>query len=310
MNQILMVENKKKKKSGSSSGPIEIQKIVRFFAIILIVFGILFIGNGSYAIYKDSKGRNVQNIPTVSISRLNDSVVITVSSINKVENLRYKWNDGEETVVSVEDTFIEESVLLPIENSTLIVTVEEENGRIIRYTNQFIIEGMDITQPTIQITEEDTKGNIRITATDETSISYIIYKVNDEDEIRIDKSELENKTINYVLRLQKGNNQVKITAVDEAGNIETIEKKIIVTGSTTIESKIENGQIMIDIKDSDGIKDIGINLNGVVYEAKNVNQKAVRIPLKPVEGVNTLKVTVTNVNSLVTEGTTEINYAQ
>lgn len=310
MNQILMVENKKKKKNGSSSGPIEIEKIVRFFAIILIVFGILFIGNGSYAIYKDSKGRNVQNMPTVSISRVNDSVIITVNSINKVENLRYKWNDGEETVVSVEDTFVEESALLPIENSTLIVTVEEENGRIIRYTKQFIIESMDITQPTIQVTEEDTKGNIRITATDETSISYIIYKVNDEDEIRIDRSELENKTINYVLRLQKGNNQVKITAVDEAGNIETIEKKIIVTGSTTIESKIENGQIMIDIKDPDGIKDIGINLNGVVYEAKNVNQKSVRIPLKPVEGVNTLKVTVTNVNSLVTEGTTEINYAQ
>ena len=77
-----------------------------------------------------------------------------------------------------------------------------------------------------------------------------------------------------------------------------------------IEPKIQNGQIIIDIKDPDGIKDIVINLNGVVYQAKDVNQKSVRIPLKPVTGVNTLKVTVTNVNSLVSEGTTEINYAQ
>lgn len=103
---------------------------------------------------------------------------------------------------------------------------------------------------------------------------------------------------------------VRITAVDQAGNIEKVEKKIIVSGSTTIEPKIQNGQIIIDIKDPDGIKDIVINLNGVVYQAKDVNQKSVRIPLKPVTGVNTLKVTVTNVNSLVSEGTTEINYAQ
>ena len=134
--------------------------------------------------------------------------------------------------------------------------------------------------------------------------------------IRINKDypspmlEIENKTINYVLKLQKGSNMVRITAVDQAGNIEKVEKKIIVSGSTTIEPKIQNGQIIIDIKDPDGIKDIVINLNGVVYQAKDVNQKSVRIPLKPVTGVNTLKVTVTNVNSLVSEGTTEINYAQ
>ena len=51
MNQILMVENQKKKRNRSSSGPVEIEKIVRFFAIALIVFGIFFIGHGSYAIY-------------------------------------------------------------------------------------------------------------------------------------------------------------------------------------------------------------------------------------------------------------------
>ena len=90
------------------------------------------------------------------------------------------------------DTYIEETAFLPVEDSTLVVIVEESSGRIIRYTKQFKIEGVDIIQPTIQITEEDTKGNIRITATDETAISYITYKVNDEDEIRIDKSEIEN----------------------------------------------------------------------------------------------------------------------
>ena len=41
MNQILMVEDKKKtKKSKKSSGPIEIKNIIRFFAIIIIMLSI------------------------------------------------------------------------------------------------------------------------------------------------------------------------------------------------------------------------------------------------------------------------------
>ena len=53
MNQILSVENtKKEKKRKNPSGPIEIQKIVRIFAIIMIIFGMAIIGSGSYSMYK------------------------------------------------------------------------------------------------------------------------------------------------------------------------------------------------------------------------------------------------------------------
>lgn len=46
MNQILYVgENK-------GNGPIAIKSIVKFFAIVIIAFGIILIGKGSYAIYK------------------------------------------------------------------------------------------------------------------------------------------------------------------------------------------------------------------------------------------------------------------
>ena len=58
MNQILSVEPPKPRKekkqkvnnsynSYKSSGPIEIEKIARFFAIVLIVFGIIMVGSGS-----------------------------------------------------------------------------------------------------------------------------------------------------------------------------------------------------------------------------------------------------------------------
>lgn len=311
MNQILMIEDKKKKKNKSrNSGPIEIANIVKFFAIILIIFGLSFIGQGSYAIYKESKGKNTKNLPTVSMERVNDTVIIKANSSYKIENLIYSWNEAEETKLSVDDNYIEEEVILPIENSILNVKIEEKNGRTVKYKKEFIIEGLDIAQPSIEITEESTAGNIKITATDETQMAYITYKVNDEEEIRIDKSETEDKVMNYILKLPRGENKVTITAADTSGNIGMLEKTIIVSGKTSMNLKVENGKLVIIAEDPDGIKDIDINLNGVSYTAKDINKKGVRIPLDIVEGTNTVRITITNVNSLVTTGAKEFNYAK
>ena len=309
MNQILMVEDKKKKKNRSN-GPTEIKSIVRFFAIAIIAFGIFFIGQGSYGIYKESIGRNLEDMPEVSISRVNDTLILTVNSINIIEKLKYTWGQAEETVIPVKDTLVEEEIILPIENSILNITIEEESGRAIKYSKEFIVEGLDITKPEIDISEDSTAGNIKITATDETAISYITYQINDEDEIKIDKSELEDKTIHYVLKLQKGENQIIVKAVDESGNIETLEKKIIVSGKTAIRLKVKDGKLVIIVEDPDGIKDIEVNLNGVIYAKKDINKKQFQSSLAIVEGVNTVKITVTNVNSLVTVGAKEFNYAQ
>lgn len=311
MNQILMIEDKKKKKNKSRTGPIEIANIVKFFAIILIVFGLSFIGQGSYALYKEARGRNIDNLPVVSLERINDTILIKVSSSYQIENLIYSWDESEETKIPVEDAYAEEEIFLPIEkNSILRLKIEEDNGRTVSYEKEFIVEGLDMTEPTIEITEDSTAGNIRITATDDTQMEYITYKVNDEDEIRIDRSESEDKIMNYILKLQRGENKVVITAVDTSGNIGTLEKTIIVSGKTTINLRIENGKLVVTAEDPDGIKDIEINLNGVVYTAKDINQKGVSIPLDIVEGTNTVRITITNVNSLVTTGAREFDYAK
>lgn len=311
MNQILVIEDKKKKKKNrASSGPVEISKVARFFALALVIFGLFFIGQGSYAIYRDSIGKNTDNLPTVSISRVNDKVIVTVNSINKIENLKYSWNNAEEMLVPVDDTFVEEEIILPVENSVLNVIIEEESGRMLSYSKEYNVEGMDINEPVITIAEESTPGNIKITATDETQMAYITYKVNDEDEVRIDKSDMEDKTMNYILKLQKGENKIVITATDTLGNIAELEKKIIVTGQTTIDFELDKNNLMLRIKDPDGIKDIRVNLNGVNYSAKDLNKKAVKVPLTLKEGANTVSVTVVNVNSLETVEVKEFNYAQ
>ena len=57
MNQILMIENKKKnKKHKNNSGAIEIKNIIRFFAVAIIVFGLFIIGHSSYGLYINARG--------------------------------------------------------------------------------------------------------------------------------------------------------------------------------------------------------------------------------------------------------------
>lgn len=308
MNQILVMEDKKKKKSKSRSNQIEIANIVRFFAIVIMIFGLCLIGQSSYAMYKDSIGKNTKNMPSVNITRINDTAQISVKSTYDIVYLKYNWDNGEETAIPVEGKFVEEAVILPNENSTLHITIEEENGRAVRYTKEFILDGVDISKPTINI-EQETQSNIKITATDETQIAYITYQVNDGEEIRIDKTESEDKTMNYILKLEKGENIITITAVDSSGNFETIEKTIIVSKKPSMELRTDADNLYIIIKDESGIKDVEVNLNGVVYQAKDINQKEIRVPLKLKEGTNSVSVKVTNVDGLTAEGVKELNYA-
>lgn len=309
MNQILVMENKKKKRSRNT-GPAEIENILKFFVIALIVFGVLFIGHGSYAIYKDAKGKDKKNLPILTMERVNDEVIIKATSSIKIKNLIYRWNTDEETKIPVDGTFIEENVMLLNENGTLNVKIEDEKGRTVKYQKEFIIDGLDITKPTIEIQEQGSNGTIKITATDETQMKNISYSINGSDEIKIDKSDAEDKIINYILKLQKGENKLTVTAVDSSGNFEIIEKTIIVSGKTTMNLKIENGKLVVTAEDPDGIKDIEINLNGVTKSVKDINQKSIKATLNIVEGTNNIRIKITNVNSLITTGAKEFNYAK
>lgn len=310
MNQILVMEDKKKKNKNRSSSPADIGSILRFFVIALIIFGVLFIGHGSYAIYKDAKGKDTKNLPTLTMERVNDEVIIKAASSIKIKNLIYSWNTDEETKIPVDGTFVEENVLLLNENSTLNVKIEDEKGRTIKYEKEFIVEGVDITKPTIEIEEEGSNGTIKIVSTDDTKMSYIEYTINDQDPIRVDKSDVEDKVMNYILKLQKGENKLTVTAVDASGNYEKKEKTIIVSGKTKVNMKIENGKLVVTAEDPDGIKDIAINLNGVTKSANNINQKSVKATLDIIEGTNNIRIKITNVNSLTTTGAKEFNYAK
>lgn len=315
MNQILVLENKTKKKKNKSrrSGPIEIKNIVRFFAVVLIIFAMVMIGHSSYAIYRDAKGNNTDELAEINITRVNDTLLVDVQSTYVIDKFKYSWRSSQQTSIPEESTSFQEEIILPSDNNILTIVLEDETGRATTYTKEIILDGVDIIKPSIDI-EQGQGSSVVVTATDEMQIEYMTYRINDGEEIKIDKNNVEDKTIKYaVTDIPRGENIIYVTAVDSFGNTEQIEQTIIVSSEmptiNSIDIDEESGKILIQASDVDGLQSIEVNLNGAVYQMNDINRTEATFSLNLRQGTNTLSIKLTNVNGLSAEGATEFEYA-
>lgn len=314
MNQILAVENKKKEKVKTkkirTGRPVEIKGIVAFFAVITMVFGITLAGQGSYALYKNIDDRKPENIPYVTIGRVNDKAIVQVSSNIEISKLVYSWNNGEESAIPIGSTNAREEITLLGYDSTLNLTIEDINGKVVKYQKQYLLTGVDITKPVIEIETKDGNDKMKIMAKDETGIAYISYQWEDGEPVITNANQQGQKEITIQVPLTVGLKKIKIIAEDTNGNIEEVEKEITTSTSRPQMSVIRNkDKITVKASDKDGIKNIVINLNGEIYEAKDINRKSVKVgPVTLREGNNTISVEVTNVNDYTEKATAELQY--
>ena len=315
MNQILMVEKKKKEpkqKKQSSGGAIETRSIVRFFAIVIMIFGLILIGEGSYAMYKDVADKNPANQPKVIVSRENDKVIINVEHTTEISKVIYSWNNGEATEIPQGGLTAYEEILLPNQNSILNITIEDMKGKRTHYQKEYIVEGMDVTKPTINIQVADGSKKMTIVAEDETAISYLSYQWEGEEAVREEATSETQTKIEKEINLIPGTKKIIIIAVDSSGNREQIEKEIVATNSKPKMQLIRNGrEFIIEATDEDGITEIKLNLNGKQYVNPVDNQKYIKIgPALLQDGDNTILVEVTNVNGYTEKAATTIKYPQ
>lgn len=308
MNQILMTENKKKKQR--SSGPLEIKGIVRFFAIVIMIFGITLASEGTYAIFKDVEDRKPANMPSVTISRLNDKLILYVEHSVEISKIIYSWNNGENTVIPEGGITAQEEILLPNQNSVLNITVEDMNGKQVKYQKEYLVEGMDITKPTIKIDVANGNKKMTITAIDDTEIASLTYKWEGEDEVEVKATTSGQTQIVQEVDLMPGTRKISIIAEDKNGNVEKIEREIVATTSEPKMQILKDGKkIIIEASDEDGVKDIKINLNGKEYAAKDIKLKRVKVgPIELKEGNNIISIEVTNVSGYSKKAATEIQY--
>ncbi len=83
MNQILSVDNnpkikkhKVRKNYQRNNGPIEINSILKFFAIAILIFGIFMIGTGSYSMYMEMTSGQAKPKPVIYVETIEETKIL------------------------------------------------------------------------------------------------------------------------------------------------------------------------------------------------------------------------------------------
>ena len=221
MNQILATsQTTNRRGTRGSKGPVEIEKILKFFAISLIIFGVFLIGSGSYAMYKNNETKkNVVTKPVIEEElKGEDTVILKVTHNKEIDSVEYYWNDEEPSIIKGNGRkYIEQEITIPGGKNTL-------------YVKAIDVEGQEISQPKEYITPDIIKleiagDKLKVIADNETEISYMTYRWNDNDEERVD---INDTKVEEEVTIPKGENTITIILVDK--NNKTIMKKQKVKG--------------------------------------------------------------------------------
>lgn len=310
MNQILMFQSAESSKKQTVNA-------IRFFCITILIFGLVFIGEGIWGILS-RKNREVQiETPDMHIERMNDYISVNVSSDIGVSHIKYYWkisNEGKNSKETIEKTNGDKtaSIKIPALNGTnqLYLEVLDAEGNIIKYdpimisyenvnnnnnngnnnqngNNEVNWEELiknDTIKPNIRL--EAINGKVKITATDNLKMSYVAFKWNDGAESTITGLSEDEKTIEQSIDVGEGNNKLTVTAYDRAGNQETVEKTIQGVKGPVLNVRKENGQIIADIDDDEKITKIVYNFNGTETTIDNINETHYELTFDLVEGNN------------------------
>ena len=316
MNQILSMQQsqmsssngpkqKKPKKEkqinyGRPSNKANIVSISRVFCVLIILFGLVLIGDATYGIV--SSKPTLKDTINVTANAIGSDVTIKAVGSMPIQRLTYKWGQGEEIVIQGNGTVELEAVTqIPRGNNILNMTVIDYYGNKAEFQKQYINEQDDSSKPSIEIS---VSGNmLNIIATDETEMSYLTYSWNDETPTRvnIDSNATDKRELRTSIEVQRGENTLDIVAVDVDGNTATRTENIKGANKPTFEVSADGTNLIINAKDDEGINKIEITVDGAVSETEPDNLKELQATLPITPGDHTVTIKVTNVNGLSTE---------
>lgn len=299
MNQILYTSSPKK------GGPLEINTILRIFAILCIIFGCIIVGQASFAILTQGENES-QSVPLVEISQDGDKLLINVKHDKIIDKIIYSWNENQETVLQGKGRIeLEETITLPVGINTLSLKVTDIDGKTVSYNKTYELEEGDVISPEIELLVESSK--VKIVAKDETELDYITYYWNNEDETKVEAREDSPKQIEEKIDILKGENTLTIIAVDKASNETIKEQTFKGVKKPVIDLAREGNELIVKVTDEEGIQKIEYTLNGVYYstDASNtgnpLNSKEVEFRQKLENGENKITITAYSISGLKTE---------
>ena len=299
MNQILYTNTPKK------GGTLEIKTVLRIFAIACIIFGLILVGQASYAMIT-KKSEESQSEPLINVTQSDDILNISIKHDKLIDKITYSWNGGEETILQGKGRKeIEERIVIPTGKNTLLLKAIDINGKIASYSEMYTLEQGDTIKPEIELLVENSK--VKIVAKDETALSYMSYYWNNEDETKIEVREESPKQIEEKIEILKGENTLTIVAVDKAGNEAIKEQTFKGVKKPKIEMSREGNELVVKVKDEEGVQKIEYTLNGQFYSTDPENTGA-SLNMKEVEfrqplsaGENKITIKAYNVSGLQEE---------
>ena len=300
MNQILQVqENRNKNKSSS----VDIKKVILFFSVCLIIFGIIMIGQGAYSVYQNQinkpvepdQGENLdilEYIPDILLTQTEDNKLkINVNSQIAISHIIYNWNnDNAVTLDELGKTNIEEIIDIPAGESVINISIIDTNGKETKKQATYIVEQ---SKPVIELSVVG--NNIKIIVTSEVELSYVTCKWNLEEEQKYDMITFENKKkFEKELEIPKGQNTLKIVAVDN--NEVKTEKSQEIKGIAKLKDPkvIVSGEyISFSFNAEENMKTVEFIFNGKKYLMNTDTfgtTKEVKYKMKMISGWNYLKI--------------------
>lgn len=192
MNQILSVGNKNGKNNNST---VDIKKIILFFSIAIIIFGIVLVINGIVGLNKNNNTNENDNVgvinttptpetpiddeepPTIELSISGENIKIIARDETEIDYIEYAWNDEQPQIAkaSIDDkNRIQTSITLKKGTNLLKVTAVDKAGNTQEKTQEF--QGK--IRPVVTLRKTVEADAVIITATCEDGLSKVEYTLN------------------------------------------------------------------------------------------------------------------------------------
>lgn len=173
--------------------------------------------------YSYSEDYSIENeAPQLSIAASNGKLKVIAKDNEKMENIRYKWDDDEEIIVNAtEESSAQIEVELDIPKGTHTLSVVAVNSR--KKETQRNQEVKGVTKPIINVVQDSSDLKyLVLTVSDENAVKLVEYDLNGK-KYKIDLSNKSEKAIQYRQVLDEGHNLIKITATNFDNAQETFE---------------------------------------------------------------------------------------
>lgn len=277
---------------------IDIKKVIIFYAIFIIILGICIICGSAYAKIKINETVEANKKPILQVNRNDDNntLNIEISHIRGIETIKYKWNDeAEQSLLGHGNKQIKETIPLIGGENTFTVSVTEENGQTVTYTNTY-----NVNIPTIKL--EPVSNGVKIKSTSKEGVDYIKYTWDegDTETITVGQEEYEG-----IINAPEGKHTLHIEAVDTQGNNAILEQLVVGDKAPTVKISAENKEdaifFVVDVEDDTEISEVEITLNGQLVDSIDVKEKTYHKEIEVKPGENRLIVKAININKLETQ---------